>query len=162
LVTYATAKCRLGATTESSPTGESTTRSSKYRIRLLSSLGLSRRHVIQFAGITILREFVFPGCRARLSLFYRFVRGANVNLALKESPVCDADAWGRHVAGQRPLAANVQPVGGVDVANNLALDHDFASRDDGGNGSAAANRDPVSRKVDGTFNSAVDVERFGA
>ena len=65
-------------------------------------------------------------------------------------------------AGERALAADVDPVGSLDVAPHLAEHDDFARHDVGGHLAVAANGHAVTGQVDGALDLAVDVKGFGA
>src|SRR5207245_10961044 len=83
---------------------------------------------------------------------------ANVDAALKERAVLDADARRHYIAGERAIAANVDPVARGQVAAHFAEHHDFARIDIGGDDSVAANGYAVASQVDGAFHAAVNVK----
>jgi len=64
------------------------------------------------------------GCRLGIGLL-------DVDAALEEGAILDADACRGYVAGQGALGANVNPVGGGDIAAYLAQNDDFAGGDGG-------------------------------
>ena len=57
---------------------------------------------------------------------------ADVDAALEEGAVFDGDAGGDDVAGEGAFAANVDAIGGLAVAADLAENDDLASADVGG------------------------------
>ncbi len=74
--------------------------------------------------------FVFRfggGCRGDRALgFVAWL--ADVDAALEEGTVFDGDAGGDDVAGEGTFAANVDAIGGLAVAANLAENDDLAGR----------------------------------
>ena len=93
--------------------------------------------------------------------FFSLARLADVDAALEEGTILDADALCDHITSQGAFAADVYPVAGIDVAAHLAQNHYFAGRDIRGHLSIATNRNAVARQVDGTLDLAVDVQRLG-
>ena len=86
---------------------------------------------------------------------------ADVDAALEEGAVFDGNACGDDVAGERAFAADVDAIGGLAVAADLAENDDLASADVGGYLAVAADGDAVAGEVDGAFDFTVDVEGFG-
>jgi len=87
---------------------------------------------------------------------------ADIDAAFEECAVFNADAGGGDVAGERAFAADVDAVGGEDVAANLAEDDDFAGGDVGGYLAVASDGDAVAGEVDGALDFAIDEEGLGA
>jgi len=87
---------------------------------------------------------------------------ADVDAALEECTVFNADACRGDVAGEGAFAADIDAVGGGDVAADLAEDDDFAGDDVGGDLSVAADGDAVSGQVDGALDLAVNEKGFSA
>ena len=87
---------------------------------------------------------------------------ADVDAALEECAVFDGDAGSGDVAGECAFAADIDAVGGGDVAADFAEDDDFAGGDVGGDLAVAADGDAIAGEIDGSFDLAVDVEGFGA
>ena len=92
--------------------------------------------------------------------FAFFAGLADINAALEECAVFDADALGDDIAGEGAFAADVNTVAGGDVALYLAEHNDFAGGDAGSNLAIAANGNAVAGQVDGALNLAVNVEGF--
>ena len=86
---------------------------------------------------------------------------ADVDAALEEGAVFDGDAGGDDVAGEGAFAADVDAIGGLAVAADLAENDDLASADVGGYLAVAADGDAVAGEVDGAFDFTVDVEGLG-
>src|SRR4051812_11165476 len=84
----------------------------------------------------------------------------DVDAALEEGAVFDADALRDHVAGERAFVADVDAVAGVQIATHFADDHDLARHHVRGDNAVASDGHAVSGQVDGAFHAAVDVERF--
>src|SRR3954454_23203858 len=85
---------------------------------------------------------------------------ADIDAALEEGAIFDRDALGDYVAGQRTFVADVDAVGGGQVATDLAEDNDLARVDVGGDTAVAANGNAVASQVDRAFDAAIDIERF--
>src|SRR5512146_1547715 len=85
---------------------------------------------------------------------------ANVDPALEEGAVFDADALRNHVAGKRPFVADIYTVGGGQVAANLAQDHDLAGADIRRDHAVTANGYAIAGKVDRASHAAVNIKRF--
>ena len=66
--------------------------------------------------------------RSRYTLF-ALARLADVDTALEEGAIFDADALCNHIPGQGAFTANVNPVAGIDVAAHLAQNDYFTGRD---------------------------------
>ena len=66
------------------------------------------------------------------------------------------------VAGERAFAADVDAVRRLAVAAHLTEHDDLAGRDVRRYLAVTADRDAVAGEIDGTFDLAVDVQRFGA
>jgi len=98
------------------------------------------------------------GCSGA-GLAFRF---ANVDAALEEGAIFNADAGRGYVAGQGAFSANIDPVGGGDIPANLAQDHNLTGRDAGGHLAVAAHGDAVAGQIDAALDLAVDKQRFGA
>ena len=90
------------------------------------------------------------------------LRASDVDAALEEGAVLDADARRGHVAGQSAFGADVDPVGGGDIAAHLAQNDDFAGGDAGGDLAVAAHGDAVAGQGDAALDLAVDKQRLGA
>jgi len=84
----------------------------------------------------------------------------DVDSALEERAIFNADACCRDVAIQRALCANINPVCRRNVPAYLAEDHNLASRDVGRHLTVATNGHAVSREVDAAFDLAVNKERL--
>ncbi len=97
--------------------------------------------------------------KRRLGINRRFLcsRLADVDPALEKRSVLDRDPLRDHVAGQSAVGANVNPVGGVDVALHFAEHHHFPRRDVGLHLAVPANRHPVAVERDRALDFAVDV-----
>src|SRR5690242_1278336 len=87
---------------------------------------------------------------------------ANVDAALEEGAIFDADALRHDVAGERAFVADVNAVAGRQVAANFAEHNHFAGVDVRGNLAVAADGHAIARKLDRTFDLAIDVQRLGA
>ena len=87
---------------------------------------------------------------------------ADVDAALEERAILDADARRGHVAAQRALGANVHAVRGGDIAAHLAQNDDLAGGDVGRHLAVAAHGHAVAGKVDAALHLAVDKQRLGA
>jgi len=98
--------------------------------------------------------------RGRLVAFRRLSRTANINLSFEKGSIFEADALGDCVSGKRSFTVDLQPVAGIDIADNLALHDDLARSDIGIDLSIVADGYAVSGKVDRPFDGAVDVKRF--
>ena len=85
---------------------------------------------------------------------------ADVDSALEEGAILDADASRRYVAGESTLGANVDAVSGVDVALELSKHDDFTSADAGGHLAVLTHRDAIAGDGDAAFDLSVDKERF--
>src|SRR5579863_5517523 len=85
---------------------------------------------------------------------------ADVNAALKEGAIFNADAGCDNVAGQRTVIADVHAVAGREVPANFAQYHDFPRVDVGGHHAVASNGDTIAGQVDGTFHPPVNVKRL--
>src|ERR1035438_10391931 len=57
------------------------------------------------------------------------LRLADIDSALEEGPILNADARRGDISSERAFRANVYAIGGRHVAVNLAHNHDFASAD---------------------------------
>src|SRR6202034_1162879 len=68
---------------------------------------------------------------------FALARLTNVDTALEEGAIFNADALRNDIAGQRTFAADVDTVAGIDVAAYLTQHDYFAGRDIGGNLSVA-------------------------
>jgi hypothetical protein len=86
----------------------------------------------------------------------------DVDAAFEEGAIFDADARRGHVAGQCSLRANIDPVGGGNIAAHLAHDDDFARGDVGGHLAVAADGDTIAGKGNGAFDFAVNKQRLRA
>src|SRR4051812_16877241 len=98
-------------------------------------------------------------CRCGSRLLVRF---ADIDSALEERAVFDADASRGHIAGQGAFGADVHAIAGGDVAPHLAKDHHFARGDAGGHLAVAAHGHAISVQVDAALDFAVDEQRFRA
>src|ERR1051326_1547545 len=85
---------------------------------------------------------------------------ADVDAALEECAVFDADALGHDVARQRSFVADVHAVAGAQVATHFSGHHDLTRRDVGIHNAVPSDRDPVAGQVDGALDASVDVKRF--
>jgi len=86
----------------------------------------------------------------------------DVDAALEESAILDADARGRDIAGQSALGANVHAIRGRDIAAHLAQDHNLAGGDAGGDLAVSAYGYAVTGQIDAALDLAVDKQRLGA
>jgi len=93
------------------------------------------------------------GCR-RLVVGRGF---ADIDAALEEGTVLDADSLRHDIAGQRTFVANVNAVGCSNVAAHLPQDDGLTGGDVGGDDAIAAHRHPVARQVNRAFHAAIDV-----
>ena len=87
---------------------------------------------------------------------------ADVDAALEERSVFDADALRDDIAGQRAFIADVNAIAGIHVAAYFAEDHDLARVDVGGDDSVAPDGYAIAGEVDRTFDASIDIERLGA
>jgi len=87
---------------------------------------------------------------------------ADVDATLEVRAVFNRDAGGDNVASQRAVAANVDAVAGGEVAAHFAQHNDLAGADIGRYYAIPAHRDPVAGKIDGAFDAAINIKRFGA
>src|SRR5580765_1119037 len=83
-----------------------------------------------------------------------------LNAAFHQCAIFHADALGDDISCERTFAADVQPVGTLDVPANLAHDHNFAGIDVGLDDAMAADGHPVFWNADRPFNAAVNIEGF--
>jgi hypothetical protein len=87
---------------------------------------------------------------------------ANVDAALEESAILDADAGAGHVAGESAVGADIHAIRSRNIAADLAQDDDFARGDAGDHLAVAAHRDAVSGKADAALDFAIDKQRLRA
>ena len=73
--------------------------------------------------------------------------GADLHAAFKNGSIFNADPLGDHIARQRTFAADVQTIGDLNVAVNLAQNYNFAGADVGGDAAIAADGYAVSAKL---------------
>jgi hypothetical protein len=88
-------------------------------------------------------------------------RFADVNAALEEGAIANADALCGHIPGQRTFTADVHTVAGIDITAYFAKNHHFPGSDIRRHLGIPTNRDPTVRRVDRTLDVAVDIQRFG-
>ena len=82
----------------------------------------------------------------------------DIDAALEERAIFNADAGGSHVAGQGTFGADVDAIGGGDIAADLAEHDDFAGVDGGIDLPIAADSEAVAGQVDGAFDFAINIE----
>src|ERR1700691_5832915 len=82
----------------------------------------------------------------------------DVDTALEEGAIFNADAGCSHVAGQRAFGANVDTIGGSNIAADLSKHDDFAGVDGGIDLPVAAHREAVAGQVDSAFDFAINIE----
>jgi len=97
--------------------------------------------------------FVLDG--SRLSVCF-----ADIDSALEERAVLDADASCGYVAGQRAFCTDVNAISGRNVALQFAEHDDFASADTGVDYAVLTHRHAITRNVDATLNLAINEQRF--
>ena len=90
------------------------------------------------------------------------IRLADVDAALEERAIFNADAGRGHVAGEGAFGTDVDAISGIDVALELAEDDDFAGADAGRDIAVLAHRDAIAGNADAALNLAVDEQGFGA
>jgi len=81
---------------------------------------------------------------------------ADIDAALEECAVFNADTGRGHVAGQGAFGTDVHAVGGGDVAAHLAQDNHFARGDAGGYLAVPPHRHAVAVQVDAALDFTVD------
>ena len=91
-----------------------------------------------------------------------FSRFLDVDDALEEGAVFNADAGRGYVAGQGTLGADVDAIGSRDIALDLAEHDDLTGIDRGIDLPVFADGETVARKVDGAFDLAVNIEGLRA
>src|ERR1035438_2363864 len=87
---------------------------------------------------------------------------ADVDPTFKERAFLDADALGDDVSVERAFTADVEAIAGCHVAANFSENDDFTRGDVGGDYAVATDGDAIAGQIDGAFDAAVDVKRFGA
>src|ERR1051326_4903774 len=122
-------------------------------LRGSGQLCAGRRHARSFGRWRLFRRAVHLFLLARLP---------NVNRTLEPGAVLDGNSLAGNIAPQGPFVPDVQPVAGRDVAFYLAQHHDFLGGDVGLDLAVAANRDTVTRQIDGAFHASIDVKRLRA
>ena len=89
----------------------------------------------------------------------RFAFGLlDVDAALEEGAIFNADAGGSHVACQGTFGADVDAIGSGDIAADLAQNDDFTGVDGGIDLPIAADREAIAGQVDGAFDFAINIE----
>src|ERR1700690_367173 len=81
---------------------------------------------------------------------------ANFDSTLEDGAFFHADAVCNHVAGEQAFIADIEAIGALDVALNLAHDDDFLGHDVGGNVAVAADSDSILWKANSAFDAAID------
>src|SRR5579875_388584 len=84
----------------------------------------------------------------------------DIDSALEEGAVLDADARRSNIAVQSAFGANVHAIGGRDVAAHFAENDHFAGGDVSRHLAVAAYRDTVAGKVDAALDFAIDKQRL--
>ena len=87
---------------------------------------------------------------------------ADVDSALEEGAVFDADASRSHVTGQSAFRTNINTIGRGDVPTNLAEDDDLAGSDVGRDLAIATDGDAIAGQVDAAFDLSIDKQRLRA
>ena len=87
---------------------------------------------------------------------------ADVDAALEERAIFNGDARRDHVAGQRPIAANIHAVAGGQIPPDFAQHHNLPRINVGSNHSIAADRHSIAREVDRSLHAPINVERLRA
>ena len=85
---------------------------------------------------------------------------ADVEAALQERAILDADTGSGHHAGHSAFSADVHTTGCSEVAVNSAHDNDIAGDDAGGYLAVAAHGDAGDGEVDVAFHAALDKQRL--
>jgi len=81
---------------------------------------------------------------------------ADVDSALEERAILNADTGGSYIAAERAFRADIHTVGRGDIAANLAQNHDFAGSDVGGHLAVTSHGDAIPGKIDAALDLAVD------
>jgi len=81
---------------------------------------------------------------------------ADIDSALEECSVLDADAGGSDVAGQGALGADVNAIGGGNVALQLAQYDDFAGADAGADHAILAYGHAIAGDIDAALDLAIN------
>ncbi len=102
----------------------------------------------------------FAGIRAFLAAAF-LTRLANVDPTFEEGAIFNADTLGDYISGERAFVANVNAITGIQISTNLAENHDLAGINVGGDLPIAANRNAITREVDGPFDFSVNIQGFG-
>jgi hypothetical protein len=104
---------------------------------------------------------VIVGAPSNHHAIFTLPQFADVNAALEEGAIANADALCGHIPGQRTFTADVHTVAGIDIAAHFAKNHHFPGSDIRRHLGIPANRDPAVRRVDRTLDVAFDIQRFG-
>ena len=92
----------------------------------------------------------------RLLLLLRLAAFADVDAALEERTIFNRDACRNDVARQGTIAADVDAIARRQIPAHFSQHHDFTRINVRRHDSVAANRDSISRQIDGTLDPAVD------
>jgi hypothetical protein len=87
---------------------------------------------------------------------------ADVDTALEESAIFNADAGRSYIAGEGAFGANIHAVSSGDIAANLTQNDNLASGDAGGDLAVATHGNAIAVQVDAALDFAVDEEGFRA
>jgi hypothetical protein len=126
------------------------------------------------AGLSacVLEANVLDGCGYFLRLYrgavhrghgsiFGLARFADVDSALEERTVFNADALCNYIARQGTLTADIHTVACIDVAAHFAEDDDFSRGDVRRYLAIPAHCHAIARQIDRAFHLAIDVQRFG-
>src|SRR6266550_4619021 len=105
-------------------------------------------------------------CCKRLWRFLGFLAlllsGCQLHAAAKHGAIFHADARADHITGQCAFAADVHAVAALNVASDLAHDHNFARGNVGLHNAVAADCHAMIFEAQGAFDAAVNVKRLAA